>query len=227
MGWRAPGEKRPCIPKFQYYSVYRERAPKDPSRVVTSDGVAFRRMPDGADAVYVVGEYHFDDIGPEDIVLDIGANVGAFCIRAARRSRRVLAVEPVLAGALQENVRENGVSVTVVSGALGGGGDERITWGGRTLTVATRTLGEFAGMIGGCDFLKCDCEGAEWSIRPADLDGVRRIEMELHVPPIGGPVNRRLLDYIGEHYDFTIDRTPGYTALGVMGVLHAARRSGD
>ncbi|HNQ32149.1 MAG TPA: hypothetical protein PKJ93_00055, partial [Methanoculleus sp.] len=29
-------------------------------------------MPDGADAVYVVGEYHFDDIGPEDIVLDIG-----------------------------------------------------------------------------------------------------------------------------------------------------------
>jgi|GEM_PF-1156809 len=133
--------------------------PGPPPTVTTPDGVTFRRMPDEADAVYVVGEYRFDDIRPEDIVLDIGANVGAFCIRAARRSRRVLAVEPVLTGALQENVRANGACVTVVGGALGGGGTERITWGSRTLTVATRTLGEFAGMIGGCDFLKCDCEG--------------------------------------------------------------------
>ena len=93
--------------------------------------------------------------------------------------------------------------------------------------VTFRRMGEFAGMIGGCDFLKCDCEGAEWSIRPEDLDGVRRIEMELHVPPIGGPVNRALLDYIGEHYDFTIDRTPGYDVLGVMGVLHAVQKGGD
>jgi len=74
--------------------------------------------------------------------------------------------------------------------------------------------------------LKCDCEGAEWFIRPQHLDGVRRIEMELHMPPIGGPVNRRLLDYIGEHYDFEIERTPGYDVKGVMGVLHAVRKNG-
>ena len=74
--------------------------------------------------------------------------------------------------------------------------------------------------------MKCDCEGAEWSIRPEDLDGVRRIEMELHMPPIGGPVNRALLDYIGKYYDFTIDRTPGYDVKGVLGVLHATRKSG-
>lgn len=200
--------------------------PDTPHTVTTPDGVTFRRMPEGADAVYVVGEYRFDDIRPEDIVLDIGANVGAFCIRAARRSRRVLAVEPVLTEALRENVRANGVDVMVVGGALGDGRRQRIAWGGGAVTVTTRTLKAFAGMIGGCDFLKCDCEGAEWTLRPEDLDGVRRIEMELHMPPIGGPVNRRLLDYIGEHYDFTIDRTPGYDVRGVMGVLHAARRGG-
>jgi hypothetical protein len=198
----------------------------DASLVTTADGVTFRRMPPGSDAVYVVGEYHFDDIRPDDVVLDIGANVGAFCIRAARRARRVLAVEPVLTEALRENVRANGADVMVVAGALGDGRRQRIDWGKGSVTVTTRSLAAFAELIGGCDFLKCDCEGAEWTIRPEDLDGVRRLEMELHTPPIGGPVNRALLDYIGEHYDFTIDRTPGYDALGVMGVLHAVRRNG-
>ena len=194
--------------------------------LTTFDGVTFRRMPPGADAVYVVGEYRIDDIRPDDIVLDLGANVGAFCIRAARRSPHVLAVEPILAEALRENIGRNNAAVAVVDGALGAGERVRITWGERTLTVATRTLGEFAAMAGGCDFLKCDCEGAEWSIRPEDLDGVRRIEMELHMPPIGGPMNRVLLDYIGKHYNFEIERKPGYDVRGVMGVLHAVRKNG-
>ena len=207
-------------------SIRRMHRKHAPPLVTTHDGVTFRRMPDGADAVYIVGEYHFDDIRPDDIVLDIGANIGAFCIRAARQSRHVLAVEPVLAEALRENVRANGAGVTVVDGALGDGKATRITWGRETRTVATHTLGEFAAMAGGCDFLKCDCEGAEWSIRPGNLDRVHRIEMELHMPPIGGPMNRALLDYIGEHYDFVIDRTPGYDVKGVMGVLHAVRKNG-
>ncbi|WP_292410198.1 MULTISPECIES: FkbM family methyltransferase [unclassified Methanoculleus] len=201
-------------------------ARKDVTSVVAYDDITFRRMPDSADAVYVVGEYRIDDIRPDERVLDIGANVGAFCIRAARRSRRVLAVEPILTEALRENVRANGVDVTVFDGALGDGSVRRIAWGNRTLAVKTRTLEEFIDTARGCDFLKCDCEGAEWSIRPGALDGVRRIEMELHMPPIGGPVNRALLDYIGEHYDFTIDRTPGYDVRGVMGILHAARKNG-
>ncbi len=212
--------------------MYRNHAGKpgiDPgntSLFTTPDGVTFRRMPHGADAVYVVGEYRFDDIRPGEIVLDIGANVGAFCIRAARRSRHVLAVEPILTEALRENVARNGGGVDVVDGALGTGERVRIAWGERTLAVTTCTLEEFAAAAGGCDFLKCDCEGAEWFIRPQHLDGVRRIEMELHMPPIGGPVNRRLLDYIGEHYDFEIERTPGYDVKGVIGVLHAIRKGG-
>ncbi len=211
---------------YRKYASITDGDPECPPPVTTHDGVTFRRMPEGTDAVYIIGEYHIDDIRPDDVVLDIGANVGAFCIRAARRSRRVLAVEPVLTGVLQENIRTNDAGVTVVAGALGDGSVERITWGRETLTVTTHTLGEFTAMAGGCDFLKCDCEGAEWSIRPEDLDGVRRIEMELHMPPIGGPVNRALLDYIGEHYDFEIDRTPGYDVKGVMGVLHAVRKNG-
>jgi hypothetical protein len=78
-------------------------------------------------------------------------------------------------------------------------------------------------MAGGCDFLKCDCEGAEWLIRPRDLDRIKRIEMELHIPPISGLPDPALLDYIGDHYTFSIDRSPVYSTLGVMGILHATR----
>jgi len=48
--------------------------------------------------------------------------------------------------------------------------------------------------------------------------------MEIHLPPISGPVNPALLEYISRHYDFVIDRKPCHDILGVMGVLHAERK---
>jgi hypothetical protein len=171
-----------------------------------------------------VSEYRFEDIRPGDHVVDIGANVGAFCIRAAYRSRHVVAVEPVTAKILQENIRINGVTVTVVKGGLGDGKNKEIGWDGCHAVVPTYTLKSIIGIAGGCDFLKCDCEGAEWLIDPVDLNDVRRIEMELHLPPISGPVNTALLDYISRQYDFEIERKPCHTALGVMGVLHAEKQ---
>jgi len=172
-----------------------------------------------------IREYWVDDIRPEDRLLDIGANVGAFCIRAASYSGHVVAVEPVATGILRENIRLNRAKVEVIQGALGEGGWEEITWDDTTVQVPTFTLGQLAGMAGGCDFLKCDCEGAEWLIRPDDLSGIRRIEMELHLPPIGGPPSQALLEYISRHYDFVIDRKPCHDVLGVMGILHASRKA--
>jgi hypothetical protein len=49
--------------------------------------------------------------------------------------------------------------------------------------------------------------------------------MELHHPPIGGPPDPALLDYIGRHYDFGISRDPVHEPLGCRGVLHAERRN--
>jgi hypothetical protein len=186
----------------------------DPVTFLSKDA-PFRQITD-------VPEYRFDDIGPEDVVVDIGANVGAFCIRAARRSCSVTAVEPVTAALLTSNIRANGVSVKVIQGALGDGKPAEICWDERRAFTPTYTLRMIRDMAGGCDFLKCDCEGAEWLIHPPDLKNIRRIEMELHQPPIGGRPNPALLDYIGDHYDFEIERKPVHAALGVMGVLHAA-----
>ena len=191
-------------------------SPEDEPVTFLLKNAPFRQITD-------VSEYRFNDINPEDVVVDIGANVGAFCIRAARMSRNVTAVEPVTAALLKDNIRANGVSVQVIDGALGDGKPAEICWDDCKVLTPTFTLRRIFEIAGGCDFLKCDCEGAEWLINPPDLSGIRRIEMELHQPPIGNRPNPALLDYIGKHYTFEIDRKPVHAALGLMGVLHAVR----
>ena len=171
-----------------------------------------------------VTEYWFDDIRQEDRVLDIGANVGGFCIRAAKKSGHVTAVEPVTTHPLRENIRANNASVQVIEGALGNGKPAEICWDDCRVVTRTYPLRDLIQMSGGCDFLKCDCEGAEWLINPSELNDVRRIEMEIHLPPISGPPNPELLAYISRWYDFEIERKPCHDILGVMGVLHAERR---
>jgi SAM-dependent methyltransferase len=171
-----------------------------------------------------VTEYRFDDIRPGDRVLDIGANVGGFCIRAAKIGGHVTAVEPVTTPLLLENIRANNVPVQVIAGALGNGKPAEICWDDCRVISPTYPLEDLIQMSGGCDFLKCDCEGAEWLINPCELQNVRRIEMEIHLPPISGPPDPALLDYISRFYDFEIDRKPCHDILGVMGILHAQRK---
>lgn len=195
-----------------------------PAFFTTPDKVTFIRRSTPYRQIFDAKDYFFEDIRPDDRVIDIGANAGAFCIRAARLSRQVTAIEPVTADLLEENIRANAVPVRVIRAGLGDGKPCTCSWDGCTATVPGRTLGEIFDLAGGCDFLKCDCEGAEWLIRPEELGGVRRIEMELHIPPICGQPTPALLDYIGRHYDFSIARTPCHDVLGVMGVLHGERR---
>lgn len=191
----------------------------------STDNVKFLARDTVFRQIFDVPEYWFDDMRPTDRVIDIGANVGAFCIRASRRSQKIVAVEPLTASLLRENIRLNGVSVKVIEGALGDGKPKTVSWDDFEVISPTYPLRKIIEMAGGCDFLKCDCEGAEWQIVPEDLEGVRRIEMELHLPPISGPPNPALLDYISRHYDFGIEQKPVHTALGVMGVLHAERKT--
>jgi len=195
-----------------------------PSFFTTPDKVTFVRRDTTYRQIFDVDEYWYSDIRKDDRVLDIGANVGAFCIRAARLSPHITAVEPVTAGILAENIQANQVLVRIIEGGLGNGGTTVCTWDDRSVVVPVYPLRTLVAMAGGCDFLKCDCEGGEWQIRPEDLAGIRRIEMELHTPPISGNPSPALLDYISRHYDFGIERKPCHDILGVMGVLHAERR---
>lgn len=196
----------------------------DPFSEAGASEILFRAAKTSCRQITSVNEYRFDDIRAGDRVLDIGANVGAFCIRAAMTGARVTAVEPVTVSLLRENIRLNKVAVRLVAGALGDGKPREICWDGCRVVCPTYTLRYLISLAGGCDFMKCDCEGAEWLINPPDLAPVRRIEMEIHIPPICGPVKPALLEYIGRWYDFTIERKPCHDVLGIMGILHAKRK---
>jgi hypothetical protein len=189
----------------------------------TRDGVLFLESHLPCRQITEVPEYWMEDVREDDVVLDLGANGGAFAIRAARRSRRVIAVEPITTDLLARNIRLNGADVRVVRAALGDGRPVEIVWDGCRATVPSFPLRDLIRQAGGCDFLKCDCEGAEWQIDRDDLSGIRRIEMELHQPPIGPGIQPLLLEYISERYEFCIDRTPVHGPLGRMGILHAWR----
>jgi hypothetical protein len=108
---------------------------------------------------------------------------------------------------------------------LGDGNPTLIRWDDLEQIAPTFTLKDLKEVAGGCNFLKCDCEGAEWLINPDHLEGVRRIEMELHLPPIGPEVNPALLEYIADNYTFTLDRIPSHGPLGLLGHLHAFRKA--
>ena len=61
---------------------------EEPDIIFSAQAMPYRQ-------ITTVAEYWFSDILPGDKVLDIGANVGGFCIRAARMGSQVTAVEPV------------------------------------------------------------------------------------------------------------------------------------
>ena len=191
------------------------------SFITTRDGIRFSIISTPFRQITEIPEYWMEDIREDDHILDIGANIGAFCIRAAKKSSHVSAVEPFTTDILNTNITLNGVDIKVFCGALGDGFPTYIEWDGISSRVSTYRLSDLIQRAGGCDFLKCDCEGAEWQIRPVDLEGIRRIEIELHQPPIGGPINTELLQYISEKYAFSLDRVPVHGPLGLFGILHA------
>jgi hypothetical protein len=173
----------------------------------------------------VLSEYRFSDLTKDDIVIDVGANIGVFSLLAAKRGAKVLAIEPLMCDELRKNIRMNKMkNVRVLECALGDGEERPITWEGRTRLVPSMTLTEIIEEMGECTFLKVDCEGGEWFIRPEELTGIGRIEMELH--RMGE--HRRYQDFMTgmrTYFHIEYDPSPHPT---IYGILHGyARQSRD
>lgn len=138
-------------------------------------------------------------------VVDVGANVGAFSVLAAKLgARRVVAYEPhPLTGAvLEANITANGVAERVevhhlaVAGEAGDlwlegdGGGAHVGTGPLATTngvlVTAVAINDILTQVGPVRLLKIDCEGGEYDIM-AGLEGehltqVERIVMEFHGP---------------------------------------------
>lgn len=174
------------------------------SHVVSKEGLKF-----GLEGVEELGdlmtEYEFGDISKDDIVLDLGANVGGFSIRAAQKAKHVYAVEPLFYRELYENIALNNMEdkITIIRRAIGNGEQIPLKYRDHAETVETLPLKDLLASIPEpVTFLKVDIEGAEWGINPREFANIPRIEFEAH----GGdnscmPVNPAVTDYIRKYWD--------------------------
>jgi len=143
-------------------------------------GFKFVNTPNNGTINQVFSDYRFNDIRKSDVVLDIGANVGAFSMFISRIVKQVYAIEPITTEILLKNISNNNIkNIKVVQTALGN--TNEVSWLNETKKIKTFNLTSIIGMCDGkIDFLKLDCEGGEWIITPEELKGIRRIEAEVH-----------------------------------------------
>lgn len=130
----------------------------------------------------VIGDYQFYDIRKDDIVLDMGANVGGFSMLVCNSVKQVFAVEPLFTDVLRSNIEKNNITNVEILDLALELEDFDCDWSSREKkNVKAATFTEIREMCGGhIDFLKLDVENAEWIIEPYELDGIRRIEAEVH-----------------------------------------------
>jgi len=154
------------------------------------------------DKVYCPPGY---EIEKDNIVIDIGANIGVFAVFAATRASNVevLAFEPFPDNTdwLRKNVSESNLSnVTVYQQAVAGVTEEQMlqtsdSWmmhslnktvsgNGNNIPVQCVSFNDIIERIPRCDLLKIDCEGSEYEILYSSsaetLKKVRRIVGEFH-----------------------------------------------
>lgn len=201
-----------------------------PTRALLRNGLRFE-SPANTNILRVVGPVFYKryytveflgDIGPDDVVLDVGANIGSFSIFAALRTRReVVAVEPCPTNLefLRRNLHENGITnVRVIAQGLAdcdgkaqlqlnerGVGHTLSGQGRDVVEIETSSLPSLLDEVGveQIDLLKLDCEGAEGLAIPSTPDSylrrIRRIAMEFHddTSPVHHDELRKRLDASG------------------------------
>lgn len=145
------------------------------------------------------------EIQPSDTVVDIGAHIGVFSVWAAKQAKKVFSFEPETENhkMLQQNLALNGLNnVTVTNTAVSADGKPAVFFISRQNTgghsfhfaeensirkeIPTVAFAKFINDngISQIDYLKLDCEGAEFSILfGLDDDTFKRIKkiaMECH-----------------------------------------------
>lgn len=134
------------------------------------------------DAVVSCDYYDYSDIRETDNVLDLGACVGAFSIFASSKAKHIYAVEPLFGDILLENLILNKIrNVTIYECAIGPQtGTGILNYDPRTKAVPVLTFSDLLKNFPKCDFLKLDCEMAEWLVTANELAQFRRVEVEVH-----------------------------------------------
>ena len=157
--------------------------------------------------VFIVKEYHklLRFIKNNSVIIDIGAQIGVFSIFAAKKNKnvKIYSYEPFEKNfnLLKRNISLNNLdNIYVFKQGIAGekgrkelfiseentGGHSFYAKGNKKVIIETITLKDVfeKNKIGACDFLKIDCEGAEYEIlynTPLKyLEKIKSITLEYH-----------------------------------------------
>lgn len=145
--------------------------------------------------------YSLEAIERADHIVDIGACFGGFTLFAAEACKKpIVAVEPLWHDVYEMNAELNGLDVETHKKAIASDiGWQRVNFDGRELLAKCMKPSTVMTKVEGKVFLKCDCEGGEWALTPADFKNVYRAEMELH-EIFGIKANPALVKFLEETY---------------------------
>jgi FkbM family methyltransferase len=180
---------------------------------------------------------HQFDIGPNDIVVDLGCNVGVFTVLAACAGRRVVAVD-AQAGFVEKaestlERNECADRVRIVHALVGADTGVVSTdpglladaWMGDPPRIS---MSDLLTNLPAIDLLKIDIEGSEFALFSEEsnlpwLAGVRRIVMEVH-PEFGCAGNlSSVLEARGFRFQFVTNHGRPISNLNDIGYLFAWR----
>ncbi len=124
---------------------------------------------------------------PNDIVVDIGSNVGFFSVKASKLASKVISIDgsPEVYSCLVENCKDYPNIFTLNSSVLPEDSEQSWPWSvkGNPLRMTLEDVMELF-QLDRIDFLKCDIEGGEYdlfdSVFPETLSKIDRIAIETH-----------------------------------------------
>lgn len=178
------------------------------------------------------------DISEQDLVVDVGANIGVFALYASQLATngKVYALEPHPSNfeMLLHNIENNRVdNIVPINQAMSDetgqqtlfisrntGGHSLHRKGKHSIPVATLSLEDFTEQynIGEIDFCKMDCEGGEYSIfsgcSPNILRRIKRISMEYH--DLDSDHNGRTLSRLLEDQGFSVRMCAANHRVGML-----------
>jgi hypothetical protein len=164
-----------------YYDPYYVQIDLRSVSVVEVDGYKFCASDQVSTLMKVEGNPWFSGVRPDDIVVDLGANIGAITIPLAFKTKKVWAIEPLYQDRLLENITLNKLANVKILPIGIGNGEANISFAGRSARFQLVPFKDLKKMIGHIDFLKCDIEGSEWTIEPEEFLGIRELRLELHM----------------------------------------------
>jgi FkbM family methyltransferase len=194
----------------------------------------------GAREIYcrrVYSPAHRFDIGANDVVVDLGCNVGVFTTLAARAGREVIAVEAQgdMIDRAEANLELNGgvAHARLVHALVGADsgffhGEQEVLADPAIGNPRSKALADVLGDVPHVDLMKIDVEGSEFALFAEDrerpwLHKVERIAMEVH--PEFGDVTllESALAARGLDYQFMTNHGAPTPTLDAIGYLFAWR----